>query len=187
MNVLDPTISERYAHALLAAAKRQNAVAQVMQDAELLIPRSKLDERLHLFLEAPQIPTEAKSNLIRKAMENHVHPLTHNLMQLLLQRGRIEYTRPIIRRFVVLAEREQGILEAQVATAVQLDDSERQELQQSLERFTKARLKIQYVTEPTLIGGVRFSYGEMLVDDSVSGKLYRLRQELEQAVKAHGE
>ena len=183
MIIRDPTIAERYARALFQVAKRQNAVAEVLQDAHTLMPMATMGARLQMFLDAPQIPTEDKVELMRKALEGRIHKLTFSLIMMLLVRGRIEFTGEIIRRFRTLAEIDQGIFEAQVATAKPLSDDERRSLQAVLEKFTGAHLRISYIVEPSLIGGVRFSYGEVLVDDTVRGKLRRLRNQLEQAAR----
>lgn len=186
MIIRDPTIAERYARALFAVAKRQGVVAQVKEDAEMFIPRSEIGMRLHTFLDAPQVPTEAKTALIRKAFEGRVHPLLYDLVQMLLARGRMEYTRSILRRFISLAERDQGIYPAQIVTAKPLDDEQKRALGESLERYTGARLKIKYIVDPTVIAGVRFSYGETFIDDTVRGKLYRMFHQMERALHEQG-
>lgn len=184
MIIHDPTISERYARALFAAAKRQNVVADILADAKTLMPMAVIGAKLQRFLDAPQIPTENKADLMRKALEGRIHKLTYSLIMMLLFRGRIEFTGQIIRRFRTLAEMDQGIFQAQVATAKPLAEDEKTRLQDVLEQYTKAHLKISFIVEPSLIGGVRFSYGEVLIDDTVRGKLRRLRNQLEMAARA---
>jgi F-type H+-transporting ATPase subunit delta len=182
----DPTIAERYARALLAVAKRQGAVAEVMEDSVVMMPRSDVGVKLSRFLDAPQIAPEAKVELVRKALEGRVHQLLYDLIRMLLARKRIEYTRAILTRFVTLAEQEQGIYPAQVVTAKPLDDDQKQQMSSVLERFTRSKLRIKYVVDPSVIGGVRFSYGEVLVDDTIRGKLTRMFHHLERMLHEQG-
>jgi F-type H+-transporting ATPase subunit delta len=107
--------------------------------------------------------------------------LSYQMLRMLLTKGRIEYLRAIVERFRVLVEREQGIYEAKVASPQLLDDATRKQLQDALEKYTSHRLKITWTEDPSLIGGVRFTYGDTLIDDSVKGKLGKLRQQLEMA------
>lgn len=181
MIVYDPTVQERYAQALFNASKRQGITAELLSEVEQLVPLFATGSKLRLFLEGPQITTEAKQQLIDRVFKDTAHPLVYRLMHLLLSKGRIEYVRPILDRYKVLVERDHGVYEADVATAVELDADQKQQLQSALERFATARLRINYQVDPSLIGGVRFHYGDTLVDDTVKGKLVRLRQQLETA------
>lgn len=181
MIVYDPTVQERYAQALFGVAKRRGASGELQAEVEELLPFFEAGSKLRIFLEGPQITTEAKQQVIDRAFKDKVSPLVHQLLTLLLAKGRIEYVRPILDRFKVLVERDQGIYEAEVATAVELNEEQRQELLLALERFTKVSLRINYRVNPALIGGVWFKYGDTLIDDSVKGKLIRLRQQLEGA------
>ncbi|MBX7245475.1 MAG: ATP synthase F1 subunit delta [Candidatus Sumerlaeaceae bacterium] len=176
---VDPVIVERYARALFAVSKRQGITNDLLPDVDALTTMVGVGARLQVFFEAPQITTEAKLDLIAKAVKGRVHEIIHNLLVLLLKKGRIENAGAILRRFRVLVEEDQGIFEAGVATPKALGESDKLTLQKALEAFTKARLKINYSVDPALIGGVRFSYGDVLIDDTVRGKLGKLRGRLE--------
>lgn len=180
----DPVVVERYARALFQAARKANATREVMADVEALAPLVSLGGRLKVFFDAPQIPTERKADLIEHAFKGRVHPLLYNFLLLLLRKGRIDLSRPMFQRFIKLVERDMGILQAEVATARPLDEAERARLQTALERFTKAKLHIKFTSDPRLIAGVRFTCDDLLIDDTVAGKLARLRGRLEAVVNA---
>lgn len=184
MIVYDSTVSERYAHALLNVAKRQDKLAAVLDDTEQFLKVNQKDSRLAVFLEGPQFRTEDKLKLVDRTFNGKLEPLLVQLIVLLIQKGRIEYARPILTRFIDLAEADQGLHPAEVATAVELTDDQKQRLQQSLEAYTKFQLRIRYRVEPSLIAGVRFTMGDLLIDDSVKGKLERLRDRLHGAERA---
>ncbi|MCX7718618.1 MAG: ATP synthase F1 subunit delta [Candidatus Sumerlaeaceae bacterium] len=180
----DPVVVERYARALFQAAKKANATQDVVANIEVLAPLVSLGGRLKIFFDAPQIPTERKAELIERAFKGRVHPLFYHFLLLLLRKGRIDLSRPIFQRFVKLVERDMGILQAEVATARPLDEAERARLKAALERFTKAKLHIKFTADPRLIAGVRFTCEDLLIDDTVAGKLSRLRGRLEAVVNA---
>lgn len=181
MKYVDPVITERYARALFQAAKRLNAVAQIRNDVAILEGLTGLRGKLQVFLDSPAITTEAKQALIDKALKPHVCPLLYRLLVLLLQKGRMEYLQAILHRFKVLADRDEGILDAVVVTARQLGEFEQVRLQTALEAFAKARLRIRYLVDPRVIGGVRFQCGDVLLDDTIRGRLDEIRQRLEAA------
>jgi len=180
--VYDPTVSERYATALFNVSKRNGDQAAVLADAEELLKLFAPGTHLRLFVESPQVNTEDKEKVLANSLKGKLNPLLYQLLTLLLSKGRIDYVPTILERFRSRVEREQGIFEAQVATASALGDGEKGQLQKALEGFTKAKLKIKYLVDPSLIGGVRFQYGDVLIDDSIKGKLTKLGQGLHEAI-----
>lgn len=184
MIVYDSTVSERYAHALFNVAKRQGSLGAVAADAEALLVVNRKDSKLAVFLEGPQFPTEDKLKLIKKLFSDKTEPVMLQLLELLILKGRIEYARPILTRFIELAEADQGLHPAEITTAAELNDGEKQQIQQALEKYTSSRLRLRYRIEPALIGGVRFTMGDLMIDDTVKGKLDRLRYQLQKAIKA---
>lgn len=181
MIVYDATVSERYGQALFNVAKRQGHLDAVKADSEQLLKLLERDSKLAVFLEGPQFPTEDKQALLKKLFTADLNSLLMQLLQMLILKGRIEYARPILTRFIALAEQDQGLHQAEVSTATELSDAEKQRVQQGLEGYTKSRLQIHYRVEPALIGGVRFTMGDLMIDDSVKGKLDKLRFRLQGA------
>lgn len=179
MIVYDPIVAQRYAQALFNIAQRENILPLIVEQLEMLSRVTFPRTRLRPFFEGPQVPTEAKEQLIERAFRGRVHDLIYDLFRLLLKKGRIDLARPISELFIALAERAQGIYQAQVTTATALDPAQQAALQSALEGFTRLRLKIRFAVESAIIGGVRFTCGDMLIDDSVRDKLYALRQRLE--------
>jgi len=179
--VYDSTVSERYARALFNVAKKQNTLAAIKDDAEQLLTLLQKDGKLAVFLEGPQFPTENKLALIKKLFTGKTSPVVTQLLDLLVKKDRIIYARPILSRFVELAEMDQGIRHAEVATAVSLSDDQKRTLQSALEKHLNTRLRLNWRTESKLIAGVRFTMGDLLIDDTVKGKLEKLRFQLQEA------
>ena len=113
-----------------------------------------------------------------------VDPLLVDFLRLLPRKGRIEYAGPAVRRFRRLVELAAGIRQADVVSARPLDDDEKQRLTRSLEAFTSSKLRIRWSVDPRIIGGIRFTCDDLLVDNSVRMHLDTLRSRLE-AVMHH--
>jgi F-type H+-transporting ATPase subunit delta len=180
----DPVVANRYAHALFHVAQRQGVCDLILEQVAAVGPALRQNETLTLYIESPQISTEQKVALLDKMLKPRLTPLLYNLLVLLLRKGRIDHTRVIMERFRVLVERDRGIEEAEVRTASPMDDAQKAALQAALERRTGFKLLIRFRVDPAVIGGVRFKCGDLLIDDTVQGKLYRLRQRMEAAVNA---
>ena len=184
MIVYDSTVNERYALALFNVVKKLNVVDQVKTEAEQLLAIKEKNHKFIIFLEGPQFSTESKRALFDKAFGGKVHPVILQLFKLLFDKDRIYYARPILRRFIELADADQGIHPAEVTTAIELSADAKSKLQSALENYTKNRLHLKFRTEPALIGGIRFTMGDLMIDDSVKGKLDRLKYQLQEATRA---
>jgi F-type H+-transporting ATPase subunit delta len=111
-----------------------------------------------------------------------VAPVTARLFYLLLEKGRTEYVVPILQRVKKLVREDRGIFDATVVSAIPLGAGDQSRLRAALEEFMRARLEIEFVVDPRVLGGVRFQCGDLLVDDTVRGKLQQLKSRLEAVV-----
>ena len=159
MSYLDPALANRYADALFRAATKRGVAQAIVEQAAAVADPLRRDKRINRFFEAPDIGTEVKEKFI-------------------------VYAGPAVRRFRRLVERAAGIRQADVVSARPLDDDEKQRLTRSLEAFTSSKLRIRWSVDPRIIGGIRFTCDDLLVDNSVRMHLDTLRSRLE-AVMHH--
>ena len=173
-----------YAEALFHLAKRRgmDLPALAGQAGVLRQVVSRERSKLRRFLDGPQIPTEAKLHLVRRALQGKVEELFVNLFSMLVERDRTSLSDDILEIFSDMVASDQGIHYGSVATAKTLDEQQKGRLQTVLERFTRSRLLIAWSVNPEVLGGVVFQYKDILVDFSLHGRLNALRERLE-AVK----
>jgi F-type H+-transporting ATPase subunit delta len=175
----DVTIARRYAQALFMAASRKDVVARIGQDLELVQSADRAtDERLRLFLEAPQVPTDRKLAVIESVLRPFAHPLVVEFFKLLLAKKRLFRLRDVVVEFERLVEQHQGIVRARVTSAVPLKDSERDALVVSLEQGLSKKVKVETHVDPTILGGVIVKVGDRIADQSVTTQLDRMREQL---------
>ena len=184
MREKDVPVHDTYAEALIDAVRATGRLDATFEEAIQLSQILKAHPELPRFLEKPAIRNDEKKALIRTVFEGRLSTIMLHLGLLLVDKHRGAMWRDILNRFVELVERERGIFAARVDTAHELSMGERERLKESLERFTKQHLRIRYQTEEDLIGGVRFRYGDMMIDNTVRAFLSQLRVRLER-VKVH--
>jgi F-type H+-transporting ATPase subunit delta len=84
----------------------------------------------------------------------------------------------VLEFFIRRVEEKRGVRSAQVTTARALMADERIRLQNSLEKFTGAKLRVEYRQDPEVLGGVLFRAGDLMIDSTIRGFLKELRGRL---------
>ena len=107
-------------------------------------------------------------------------PEPSNLLFLLGDRNRLGYLAAIVDTFRDLADQHLGRLRATVTSAVKLDDLAAQAIAEKLSQATKAKVLLDRVVDPALLGGVVAQVGSLVYDGSVRSQLEDLRKQLKQ-------
>ena len=175
----DVTVARRYALALFMAATKKSVVEQVGTDLSNVTSLSgNAADRIRQFLEAPQVPTDQKIDVVEKGLRQFVHPLVIEFMKLLIAKKRLFHMRDIQHEFERLVEQHQGIVHARVTSAVPLNDSELNGLVASLEQGLSKKVKVDAHVDPAILGGLVVKVGDRIADRSVTTLLSELREQL---------
>jgi F-type H+-transporting ATPase subunit delta len=169
--------ARRYAEAAFEVATRDKTVEQWREE---LARAAELagDERALNVLANPAIPSERRAEALGELLGDRVSRPVHNLIQLMLRRGRIDELARVAAEFRRLDDDLQGITHATATTAAPLNQDEVRALTARLEQSTGDRIELDVVVDPSLLGGVVVRVGDRLIDGSVRGRLERLRNQL---------
>jgi F-type H+-transporting ATPase subunit delta len=171
-------ITRSYAQALLRTVRSQGVTQQVQEECRSLEQIIDLNPRLLTLLESPQVTTEAKLELLDKVFGPRIHPTLAKLLRMLVTRDRVFYLANILDRFQELVEEAEGIGHARLTSANPLNSQDKLKLKEVLERFTGSQLRIDYLVDGGLIGGVVFRFRDTLIDGSLRGGLEEVRRRL---------
>ncbi len=177
----DRNVATRYAEALLVAAQRADVVEPLAESYRVLVEEMAANRDLATFLHAPQIPEREKKALMERVLGGRVEPLLLTFFELLLDKGRIVHARDIQQVFATLVEASQGVQRAVVTTAIPLPADLADRLRTNLAKWTGKTIILEQKTDSAVIGGVRVTLGDKILDGTVRTGLDRMRQQLEQA------
>jgi F-type H+-transporting ATPase subunit delta len=180
----DAVLAERYATALLALAEEKGALEQVAADLTVVIDLFDRDASLENFLAAPHVLEERKAELARTALGGNVSRVFLDFLLFLLEKHRFNQFRQIATRYQELREERQGIVRAQVVTAVDLPPAEALRLKAKLEQKTKKKILLKPVVDPEILGGMIVKLKHQIIDRSIAQQLVELKEQL-LAVKVH--
>jgi F-type H+-transporting ATPase subunit delta len=129
---------------------------------------------------SPSVPAPQKAAAIDRILPNAT-PLVRNFVHILVNRDRLDQVPGIVEALQELINIQRGVVTAEVTTAVPLDgDMEQlvaQRLAAHLGRETN-KVMIRARVDPSIIGGVIARVGDEVIDDSVRGRIQRLRESL---------
>jgi len=171
-------IAQRYAKALLLAASKQDAVKEVYEDTQGFLSLLVEEPAFRNFLLSPQVSTEKKQEVIKKAIGPHASHLVVKLIDLLVEKKRFMFVEEIVEAYKNLYEKHMGIVEIRAVTAIQLDESLKAKLRKKLEEETQKTIRLETVVDPSIIGGVILQMEDKVIDGSIRHKLEMLKRHL---------
>jgi len=107
-----------------------------------------------------------------------VLPSVRVFADLLLRKKRLTLLAAIAHEFQVIVERAKGLERATVVSAVPLTDGERKRLHGELEQFTRKKIVLEALIDPSLVAGAYVRIGDRVIDRSVKSLLGSLAQQL---------
>jgi F-type H+-transporting ATPase subunit delta len=103
-----------------------------------------------------------------------------NLVRVLAENRRLEALPEIASQFEALKNEREGVLEAEIVSAVPLEQGQLEALVSRLESRTGKRVKPHVSIDEDLIAGVRVLIGDKVIDGSVRARLQALEAALKQ-------
>ncbi len=166
----------RYAQAVFEIALEHQELDRWQADLEKLAVLMK-DAEVRAFLENPRLSPEEKGKLLSKALSG-INPRAVNLMLLLVARGKADIIDEIADEYRRRLNRHRGIEEAEVRTAVPIDEDEKEKVARYLESMMGKKIIIKTIVDTDVIGGVVVRAGGKLLDASTRSRLLKLKREL---------
>ncbi|HLC23305.1 MAG TPA: ATP synthase F1 subunit delta [Dehalococcoidia bacterium] len=171
--------ARRYAQAVFEIAAERSELDKWREElAE--IARVLGDPEVHAVLENPRAPYVAKQELLRRALPG-LSPLALNLAYLLVRAGRLAVVDQMVETYGQLADAHNGIVHADVVSAIVLSDEYRRCVSEWLQKMSGKKVVLEARTDPSIIGGLVVRVGDRVIDASVGTRLERLKRNLMRA------
>jgi F-type H+-transporting ATPase subunit delta len=170
------TIARPYAAALFQSSTAADGAQLVAQLDELALIAG--DDGLRQFAASPKVSDEQVFGLVTGLADKDLNPKLRNLLSTVIDNGRLPVLSEIAAQFRSLVNERGGVADAQIVSAFPLDAAQQSELVQVLEKRFGRQLKAQVAVDPSLIGGVRVTVGDEVLDTSVRARLEQMRAAL---------
>lgn len=170
------TIARPYAEALFRVAKSGN-LAQ-WSDAVSEMAQLAAHPDVKLFATNPKISKQQIADTFLSLLKSSVGPEIKNFIGMLVENDRLTLLPEIGEQFHDLKNAEQGAADAEIASAFELNDAQVRDLVATLEKKFSRKLNPSVKVDNALIGGVRVTVGDQVLDTSVRAKLQKMHTAL---------
>lgn len=171
-------VAKRYAKALFQAARAGGVITSVESDLNAVANQVENDERFREFLISPYVGREEKVKILERIFSDRVTALTMSALRLMLQKRRETELEAVREEFVRLRREHEKKVYVLVSSAERLTDDQMRRIEQRLEKVSGQDIEPEFRIDPSLIGGVRVTYGDYVLDGTIRGALRRLRDRL---------
>src|SRR5215471_13468337 len=173
------TVARRYAFALADVVLERGEAAEVQQELRAWEQMLQSNQNLRVVFANPTIPLEQKRAVLNRLIElARPRPTTANFLKVLLQNQRLTELSEINKKLEQVLDGRAGLVAATVTTARPIPDDVSNRLQVALASLTGRKVRIDFVTDPELIGGLVTRIGSTVYDGSVRNQLQLIREKM---------
>jgi len=179
---MSQAIASRYAAALADVVLAPGSTVTPEQAlAQLSALEGLLSESTGLrnVLLSPSVAASRKRAAVRRIGESlDMPPTVRNFLYVIIDHRRVGLLKTIRQEVEAQFDARRGVVRALVTSARPLFASQRTDIEAALERRTGKKIRGEYMTDESLIGGVLVRAGSRVLDGSVRGQLETLRRRL---------
>jgi len=171
------TLARPYAEALFAAARSMSAAESWLPLIEA-IAQAASHPQVASVASDPRLSDAQTFELIAAVVRQALPPELASFLKLVIENDRLPTLPEVASQFRRLKNAADGTADCLIETAFALSEVQLKELVALLGRKFPLRLKPKVHIEPRLIGGVRVTVGDRVLDGSVLARLDAMRVQL---------
>jgi len=171
------TIARPYAEAAFRLADAQGKLAE-WSAALANLAAVAADARVRTAIGDPNLPDAKVAGLFISILAGKLTGETENFVRVLAENGRLEVLAEIRGQYETLKNAREGMVEAEIYSAFEMDAAQVADLVARLEKKTGRKVKAKVSVDKSLIGGVKVVIGDKIIDGSARAQLAALETAL---------
>jgi F-type H+-transporting ATPase subunit delta len=171
------TIARPYAEAAFRLADAQGKLAD-WSAALANLSAVAADERVRAAIGDPNLPAAKVAGLIISILAGKLGGEAENFVRVLAENDRLGVLAEIRTQYEALKNGREGVVEAEISTAFEMDQAQLADLVARLEKKTGRKVRARVSVDKSLIGGVKIAIGDQVIDGSARAQLGALETAL---------
>lgn len=176
--MIERGIASRYAKALFDLSCADHTLEQKLVDFELTVKLFKDNPKLVKLLKSPQLSMDDKKTVLQDSLKDKLSSDFLKFLFFIIEKGRLDNLKQTAREYRLMVNKYLKIWEADIVTAVPIDEESENKLKQKLEEVFHKKIKINKKVNPQMLGGAILIMGNEMLDWSVKGRLRKLKDNL---------
>jgi F-type H+-transporting ATPase subunit delta len=164
------TIARPYAEAAFKLADAQGKLADWSAALANLSAVSG-DARVRAAVGDPNLSAAKVAGLFISILSGKLSGEMENFVRVLAENGRLDVVAEIRTQYEALKNEREGVVEAEVISAFEMDKAQVTDLVARLEKKTGRKVKAKVSVDKALIGGVKVVIGDKVIDGSARAQL----------------
>jgi F-type H+-transporting ATPase subunit delta len=169
------TIARRYASALAQVAIERRETSEVQQEINSWASVIDDNAQLREVFSNPTIQYDQKRRVLEELISRtRVRETTAAFLRVLLKNQRLSELKYVAERFGQVLDQHNSVVAANVTTARPIPEDLQAALRETLSTTAGRDVRLSFITDENIIGGVVTQIGSTIFDGSVQGQLERL-------------
>ena len=164
-------LAREYGDGLYALTEEESISKEVLEQLLSLKDLFRQQPDFIRLLGNMSLSKEERVKIIDSVLRGQIHPYLLNFLKILCERGALNEYEGCLAAFKTLYNQAHGIVEAQVTTAVALDDDQRARMAEKLSQMTGKTVVLNEKVDASLVGGVLVEMNGQRYDNTLKNRL----------------
>jgi len=171
-------VADVYASALFDLARERDQVDAVRDELDELARLVAEDPTIGAFFDSSAIDDEDRGRSLEKTLRGRVSDIVLNTLLVMNAHGRLGLLPQLCRAFELRQQEARGQVEVTATSAVELDGEQKADVEQLARELSGRRPLVEFVVDPTVLGGLVLQIGDQRLDYSALRHLRDARERL---------
>lgn len=170
------SVAKAYADALFEIAADEGKCEEYRERIHEL--RDTMDERFIRLLCHPKISKEEKKACIDNVYAKELDSVFIHFLKVLVDKNRFQYVISICDEFDLNYVEHFNIIQADVYSARELSEDEKQRLKEKLEKKYQQSVECSYQIDPSLLAGIKVQIKDKVMDNTALNRLNKMKDSI---------
>ena len=180
MNInLTATPNNSYSQALYELSRDENSLNEIEEQSSAILKLISRSDDFQSLIKDPTNTQDEQSVAINAiCLKFKFNELFSKFLIFLINKRRLFYIEKILIDFLSICSSKRGEISASLTAAKNLNQNEIENIRNSLIENFGSNIKLNFIYNPNLIGGLIIQVGSIMIDTSIKSKLQQLENNM---------
>ena len=171
-------VAQRYANALMEFSGEKLSKEDIFSQIKDVQTSLNNSDDLQKVMSSPIVSNDEKKGVINKIFGKNINEIILNFLNFLIDKNRFNIFNSIVKEYKNELNRQNGLLEIKIVSAIELNDNEKAMIKVKLQKILNKEIELDWATDSSLIGGLVVEAGDNIVYCSLQNKLQEINKEI---------